>query len=142
MGAPISIQKRINVLSKTKRRCSVCGCKENLTCDHFIPQWTRCVNNEFEILIPMCEKCNSEKDMNFLELSKLKYLPTVYIEMLMRFYDEQSNYLKVYVRKFGSYRTNGKLDVERALLVLKSYDTYIMEHAEDLRWEVLEDYND
>lgn len=138
MSAPISIQRRINVLSKTRRRCAICGRKEGLTCDHFIPQWTRCVGNDFENLVPLCEDCNQEKDCNFLELSKLKYLPDVYIEMLMRYYRENSNYLKKYVRKFGSYRTNGVLDIERALLVLKSYDEYIATHQYELNWEELD----
>lgn len=139
MGATIGIQKRINVLNKTRRRCSICGTKENLTCDHFIPKWTRCVNNDFEDLIPMCESCNQEKDYNFIEISKLKYLPDVYIEMLMRYYDENRGYLKKYVRKFGKFRTGGLLDVEKALLIMSSYDSYISENYEGLRWEDLED---
>ena len=123
------------VYKKSDFRCCICGRKSDLTCDHFIPKWTRIVDNDVDNLIPICGKCNEDKGLNFIELSKLKYLPSLYVEVLMRYYRKNAIFLKKYVREFGSYRTNGKLDVERALLVLKSYDNYLEENKASLDWE-------
>lgn len=135
MGLLIPVHRRIMVYRKTDYRCAICGKGKDLTCDHFIPKWTRIVGDEYENLIPLCEDCNSEKAMNFIELNRLEYLPTLFIDMLMRYYSDIAKYLKKYVRDYGSYRTNSELDVEHALLILGSYDEYIRHH--DLNWEEL-----
>ena len=99
----------MNVYRKTDFKCAICGSTKDLTCDHFIPKWTRIVGDEYENLIPMCDKCNEEKGVNFIELGKLKYLPKVFIDMLMRYYKPLNKYLKKYVKQYGAYRTEGNL---------------------------------
>ena len=126
------------VYKRTEFCCSICGSKNNLTCDHFIPKWTRIVGNDADNLIPICKECNEAKGLQFLELAKLKYLPRLWVELLMRFYSKNRMYLRKYVRDFGYYRTNGMLDVEHAMLVLDSYDSFLEENKESLQWEDLQ----
>lgn len=133
--ALIGTHKRMIVYKKCDFRCCVCGTKVNLTCDHFIPQWTRIVGNDIENLLPMCSTCNFNKGLQFMELAQLKYLPTLYVEELMRYYRNISKYLYKYVRDFAYYRTNGEVDVDKAILILNSYDVYIKEHEKELNWE-------
>lgn len=137
MASIIPVHRRMNVYRKTDFKCAICGSTKDLTCDHFIPKWTRIVGDEYENLIPMCDKCNEEKGVNFIELGKLKYLPKVFIDMLMRYYKPLNKYLKKYVKQYGAYRTEGKLDVEQAMLILNSYDMYIFGNK-DLDWEDIE----
>lgn len=133
--AVIGTHKRMIVYRKSDFRCCVCGTKDGLTCDHFIPQWTRIVGNDTANLLPMCEECNGKKGLQFMELSHLRYLPEVYVQELMRYYMGISKYLYKYVRDFGVYRTNGEIDVDTSVQVLKSYDLYIKEHYKELDWE-------
>lgn len=125
------------VYSKTRGRCAICGGQEDLLCCPFIPAWTRLPVEKFEVLIPLCISCNCSRGHSFLELGQLSYLPSLYIEQLMRYYRENEKYLKQYVRKFGNYRTRGLLDVDRALLVLESYDDWIRNNALEINWEDL-----
>lgn len=126
----ISPHQRMIVYKKSKMRCSMCGTKDNLTCDHFIPKWTRIVGSNTKNLIPLCYDCNNNvKGNTFVELNTLTYLDNYYITELMLFYKDIRLYLKKYIRDFGKYRTNNSLDVDRALLVLKSYDAYLDKHG-------------
>lgn len=133
--ATIGVHKRMIVYKKADFKCCVCGSSDNLTCDHFIPQWTRIVSNDTPNLLPMCEACNSAKGLQFMELAKLKYLPELYVQELMRYYRNISKYLYKYVRDFAHYRTNGEVDVEASLQILDSYQLYIKEHEKELNWE-------
>lgn len=121
------------VLGKTDNKCSICGCKDNLVCDDFIPQWTRVVPS-VDNVIPICDKCGQERGLNFIEIGKLKYLRPLYLEVLMRYYSSNFKYLKMYVRKFGDYRTRGLIDVSYALTVLSSYDEFVENNRDRLNW--------
>lgn len=119
------------VLAKTNGRCSICGKSENLVCIDFIPQWTRVVS-DVDNVIPLCDECRLSRNLDFIELGKLKFLPAFHILSLMKFYDNNSKYVKAYVRKFGGYRTRGLVDIDYALTVLTSYDQYIADNEERL----------
>ena len=131
----IGSHKRMMTYKKTGFKCAICGSTHELECVCFIPEWTRIVSDDYENLIPLCFKCYLERGYNFIELGKLKFLPDTYIQMLMRYYSDIAMYLYKYVRMYGSYRTRGKLDIDRAKLILQSYDLYIEEHSKDLKWE-------
>lgn len=124
------------VYNKTDGRCAICGGYKNIVCTSFIPEWTR-IQNSVDNQIPLCDDCIAQKGFNFIELGKLRYLDKLYIEVLMRYYDSESNYIKAYVRRFGKYRTFGVLDVDYALSVLGSYDEYIRTHHDILDWDKL-----
>lgn len=121
------------VREKTGCKCAICGSTENLVCEEFIPQWTRVVSS-IDNIIPLCDECRIRRGLQFIEIGKLKYLHSLYLEVLMRFYDGNSKYLKMYVRKFGKYRTRGLIDIDYALSILSAYDTYVDEHREELNW--------
>lgn len=127
--------KQKMVYSKTGCRCAICGEWYDLICTCFIPEWTRVADGSYDNLIPLCPECFIKTRYRFIELGSLRYLPEVYIQQLMRYYSEMSDYLRKYVRLYGSYRTGGKLDVDRACLVLSSYDAYIEENKDKLNWE-------
>lgn len=131
----IGSHKRMIVYKKTDFRCAKCGSSANLTCTCFIPEWTRIVGDNTDNIIPLCDKCRLKKGMNFMELGELVYLPKLYIDLLMRYYMTIDKYLHKYVREFGKYRTNGRVDVTYALQVLSSYDGYIKDN--DIHWENL-----
>lgn len=133
--AVIGTHKRMIVYRKCDFSCCVCGSKYDLTCDHFIPQWTRIVGNDTDNLLPMCDECNGKKGLQFMELSHLRYLPEAHLQALMRYYRNISKYLYKYIRDFGKYRTNGEVDIDKSIQVLQSYDLYIKEHYADLDWE-------
>lgn len=121
------------IKEKTGHRCAICGSTKNLVCEDFIPSWTRVVphiDNE----IPLCDECRINRGLQFIEIGKLKYLRPLYLEALMRFYRSNDKYLKMYVRKFGEYRTRGLIDVSYALTVLSSYDAYVESNKERLDW--------
>lgn len=124
------------VYGKTNGKCCLCGSEHNIVCTGFIPEWTRVVLS-LDNAIPICDDCRFKRQFDFIELGKLKYLNEMYIEMLMRFYRGERKYIKTYVRRFGSYRTRGKLDVDYALTVLSSYDEYISMNEKKLDWENL-----
>lgn len=124
------------VYGKTGGRCAICGVDKNIVCTSFIPEWTR-IQNSVDNQIPLCDSCIAQRKFNFIEIGKLKYLDNLYIEVLMRYYSGESNYIKAYVRRFGKYRTFGSLDVDYALSVLGSYDEYIKTHEDSLNWEKL-----
>lgn len=119
------------VRSKTGCRCAMCGSTKNLVCVDFIPPWTR-VEPTIENVIPLCNDCMLLRSMQFIEIGKLQYLDKKHINELMRFYRNNNKYLKLYVRRFGHYRTRGLIDIEYALRILSSYDAYIEEHSEQL----------
>lgn len=119
---------------KTDGKCAICGREDCVICTGFIPRWTR-VRFSLDNVIPLCDECRLARSFNFIELGKLTYLNRTYVEQLMRFYRGESKYLKIYTRKFGSYRTGGLLDVDYSLSVLNSYDEYIRMHQSDLDWE-------
>lgn len=123
------------VLNKTGKRCSICGCKENIVCSDFIPAWTRVVNN-IDNQIPLCDACREERGLQFIELGKLKFLDETYLQAAMRFYRSNDKYLKYYVRRFGEYRSRGLIEIDHAMMILSSYDAYVDEHYDELNWEV------
>ena len=122
------------VYNKTESRCAVCGSNKNLTCTCFIPYWTR-VPYSIDNMIPLCDLCRESRGYNFIELGKLKYLDKLSTQALMRFYSQQDKYLRIYVKRFGSYRTAGSLDIDYALRVLSSYDVYLETNKDELNWE-------
>lgn len=115
------------VCAKTDGRCSICGVKDNLVFVSFIPAWTRASSKEVKASIPLCTDCYLRTRYSFIELGQLKYLPKLYIDELMTGYKPIAQYLYKYVRLYGVQRTNGKLDVDKALLTLYSYNEYIKE---------------
>ena len=131
----IGSHKRRIVYKKTDFRCSICGSKENLVCCGFIPTWTRIVGTDTENIIPLCDSCFQKRGCDFIELGKLKFLPDVYIEQIMRYYNGLAKYLKRYVVLYGAIRTRNILDVDKALVVLESYNIWISEHKDSLNWE-------
>lgn len=124
------------VYGKTDGRCALCGETENLTCTGFIPTWTR-IPYSIDNMIPLCDTCRESRGYSFIEIGKLRYLDTLYIQSAMRFYSHEDKYLRMYVRRFGQYRTVGKLDTDYALQVLSSYDEYLRTHKDELDWESL-----
>lgn len=133
----ISPQKRERVYLKTDCRCAICGKRDKLICSSFIPEWTRIVDASVDNMIPLCEDCFINTRYKLIELGSLRYLPDVFIQQLMRYYKPIANYLYKYIRMYGSYRTSNKLDVDKSVLILSSYDTYIKEHKDKLDWENL-----
>lgn len=119
------------VLRKTGNKCAICGCTNNLSCMDFIPLWTR-IQPTIDNSIPLCADCIAERGMNFIELGKLKYVPQSTVFELMKVYQANDKYLKFYVRKFGTYRTRGLINVNRALLVLQSYDEFVYNNWPDI----------
>lgn len=120
--------------AKTDGRCAICGESEDTVCTGFIPTWTR-VPFSLDNVIPLCDKCRLQRKFDFIELGKLVFLSELGKQQLMRFYRDNSKYLKMYVRKFGRYRTGNQLDINYALLVLSSYDMFIIDHSKELDWE-------
>lgn len=125
MGIKISLNKRSKVYRKAAGRCAMCGSTEDLTCDHFIPYWTRIVSGDERNLIPLCENCNHNKDYDFVYLNSLLYLDNYQKRRLMLFYKEIRLYLRKYVKEFGKLRTNNLLDIDKTMMILKSYDAYL-----------------
>lgn len=134
----ISPLKRKQVLQKTNCKCAICGSESNLTCTPFIPSWTRITDDSYESLIPLCNDCFISTRYKFIELGSLRYLPDVYIQMLMRWYMPNANYLYKYVRMYGAYRTNNKLNIDQAVLVLSTYDLFIKDKLDDIIWESID----
>ena len=131
----LNAYKKMIVMKKTQGRCSICGSEENVKPHYFVPDWTRIVGDDLDNIIPLCENCEARRELNFIEVGRLKYLPDVHIEQLMRYYKTISKYLHKYVRLYGEYRTNGKLDVSKALLTLDSYEQFINEDVNKFKWE-------
>lgn len=121
----LSKSKRDKIYSKTSYRCSCCGSYQKLTVDHFIPKWTRIVRYDIDNLIPMCEDCQEKKGCNFIALNELRFLSQIQKHKLMQYYQTKAKYLKKYVSQFGEFRTDGLLDVDRAKMILRSYDVYV-----------------
>lgn len=135
--AIIGSHKRMLVYKKTDFKCAICGSTHTLDAVPFIPTWTRLPATEVSQLIPLCDECVKEVGINFIELGKLRYLPELYIEQLMNEYKHNSKYLRKYVHTYGSYRTGRKLDVDKALAVLGSYDNYIHDYWDYIDWDNL-----
>lgn len=133
----ISPHKRNRVYLKTNHRCSICGSEKDLVCTCFIPEWTRIVDTSTDNMIPLCSKCFADTRYKLIEIGSLRYLPDIFVQQLMRYYKHIANYLYKYVRMYGSYRTNNKLNIEQSCLILNSYDEYIKEHKDELDWENL-----
>lgn len=133
----IGSHKRMLVYKKTDFRCAICGFRHQLDCSPFIPTWTRIPSTEVKQLIPLCTHCQQEVDINFIELGKLRYLPELYVEELMREYESYNKYLRKYTKSYGAYRTGKKLDVAKALITLDSYDQYLENNKSELNWESL-----
>lgn len=133
----IGSHKRMIVYNKTGKKCSMCGCKDNLTCVCFIPEWTRIVETDTENLIPLCDECRIKRGKNFIEIGSLRFLPEIYIEQLLRYYKSIALYLYKYVHLYGKQRTNGLVDIDRVLLIMQSYDNLLKEKKEEIDWEHL-----
>ena len=133
----ISPQKQKLAKYKTACRCAICGERNDLVVTGFIPEWTRIVGQYTDKLIPLCNNCFINTRYKFIELGSLRYLPEVFIQQLMRYYKPIAGYLYKYIYMYGKYRTNNMLDVDKACLVLSSYDVYIQEHEDELNWEDL-----
>ena len=133
----IGSHKRMLVYKKTDFRCSICGSRKHLDCSPFIPTWTRIQSTNVQQLIPLCEKCQSVIGVDYIELGQLKYLPELYIEELMREYKTLNKYLRKYTKSYGEYRTGKRLNVDRAMLTLDSYDEYLTNNKNELDWESL-----
>lgn len=131
----ISPHKQKLAKYKTACRCAICGEEHDLIVTGFIPEWTRITNQDVDNLIPLCDKCFNDTRYKFIELGSLRYLPTLFIQQLMRYYRPIAGYLYKYVRMYGDYRTNHMLNVDEACLILSSYDIYIQEHEKELNWE-------
>lgn len=133
----VGSHKRMLVYKKTNFKCSCCGSSKDLMCACFIPEWTRIVDDSIDNLIPLCLDCYLNRKCDFIELGHLRYLPKLYIQQLVRYYKSISKYLYKYVRMYGYYRTSGKIDVDKNILILSSYDSYYEENKDELKWENL-----
>lgn len=129
----INSYKKMIVSKKTDGKCSMCGSTDNISCECFIPEWTRIIKDDYDNLIPLCDECRLSRGYNFIEIGSLKYLPELCIEQLLRYYRHISMYLYKYVRLYGKFRTNGKLDIDRSILIMESYDHLIK--SKDIDWE-------
>lgn len=120
------------IRTKTHGKCSCCG-KEHEYLDYtcFFPMWTR-VEKSIDNYIPICPKCLAQRGLEFLELSKVPYLTKEALYALMLFYVDNSKYLKYYTKRFGKYRTNGIIDIDRALTVLGTYDVWVDNNSKEL----------
>ena len=90
-----------------------------------IAKCTRIVGYDIDNLIPMCEDCQEKKGCNFIALNELRFLSQIQKHKLMQYYQTKAKYLKKYVSQFGEFRTDGLLDVDRAKMILRSYDVYV-----------------
>ncbi len=120
----LGMQSLRKIRAKTDNRCAICGKQGELGCVPFIPQWTR-VNTDIRNYIPMCDDCIIDRKMQFVEIGKLKYLKDESISELMSFYNTNAKFIKEYTRRFGKQRTMGLVDIDYALRILSSYDTFI-----------------
>lgn len=132
----IGSHKRWIVYNKTDFKCSICGSKKDLECTCFIPEWTR-IGDDVDNIIPLCSNCLIKRGVHLIELGKLKYLPRLHVEVLMRFYHANRKYLYKYIRLFGYSRTRGLLDVDNSINTLSSYDLWLESNPECLNWDKL-----
>lgn len=94
------IIKRQNILSKSGGICAHCGVELTLktfTVDHYIPR-SKGGQSTMDNLIPLCSKCNSDKDSKILEpLIAYPYINIKYENELIRLYN-------IYHNKVGEKR--------------------------------------
>lgn len=124
----LSEDNLVHIYHKTTGRCALCGSIYNLHCVKFIPDWTR-VDNSSANMILMCDECSERRGYNFIELGRLNYVTKTAKDELMIYYLSYKNYLRKYVRLYGEYRTQHKLNIDAAMLSMKSYDAYIAEEG-------------
>ncbi len=94
------IIKRQNILNKSGGICAHCGVELTLktfTVDHYIPR-SKGGSSTMDNLIPLCSKCNSDKDSKILEpLIAYPYINIKYENELIRLYN-------IYHNKVGEKR--------------------------------------
>lgn len=94
------IIKRQKILNKSGGICAHCGVELTLktfTVDHYIPR-SKCGQSTMDNLIPLCEKCNLDKDNKILEpLVAYPYINIKYENELTRLYN-------IYCNKVGEKR--------------------------------------
>ena len=134
----ISPRKYLNTLKKTDNKCCICGCDdESVKPTTFIPEWTRVDYLNKDNLIPMCGNCQNVHYGNFIELGKLEFLPTIYLQSTLRYYIDWSKYLYKYVYLFSETRCSGTQSKQEIINIILSYDEYVKSHKADLDWESL-----
>ena len=94
------IIKRQKILNKSGGICAHCGVELTLktfTVDHYIPR-SKGGSSTMDNLIPLCSKCNSDKDSKILEpLIAYPYINIKYENELIRLYN-------IYHNKVGEKR--------------------------------------
>lgn len=131
----LSKYKQKIVYQKTNNVCAICGCTHELTAVCFIPEWTRIVQGEIDNMIPLCDECREKRGLNFIELGRLRYLPELYIQQLMRYYQSIYKYLYKYVKMYAEYRTNNLVSSDECITIMASYNHYCKLHEDELNWE-------
>ena len=67
----ISKNKRTQTYERDNYTCQICGCKKDLTIDHFIPL-SKGGGNDINNLWTLCEACNREKADKIYDNKKFK----------------------------------------------------------------------
>ena len=120
----LPIKKTEKIKMRSNHRCVICGSYSNTSLVCFIPSWTNCEKNNVENRILLCQSCIANKGYKFLEIGQMQYLPTRYINKLIRLYYPNKELLKKYVTTWGVLKTNNEIVISQTLQILKSYDLY------------------
>lgn len=133
----ISPHRHVCIMNKTNGKCSICHSDNKVTPATFIPQWTRVDFSNRDNLIPLCENCRKHYYSSFIELDKLKGLPLLHKESLMRFYMGWSKYLYKYVIMFNDVRNVGPQSTDEIIDIINEYNKFIRTNKDSLNWESL-----
>ena len=136
--ASFDIIKRQKVLNKTNGICAHCGLELNLktfTVDHYIPKSKGGVST-IDNLIPLCEKCNVNKDNKILEpLVAYPYINIKYENDLIRLYNIYCNKIE---QKEQKEQKSNKQQAEQKIDKTENYlDLSSIEIAEDMNKYIL-----
>lgn len=107
--------------------CVFCG-SQDVTEVPFIPSWTH-MGRDKDNLICCCDACKSIYKDKLIEIGSMKYIRKIYLNKLMMYYHSIAGYLYKYIKLYGNYKVKD-LDVNKSLLILKSYDQYISDNLE------------
>lgn len=133
------IIKRQNILNKSGGICAHCGVELTLktfTVDHYIPR-SKGGSSTMDNLIPLCSKCNSDKDSKILEpLIAYPYINIKYENELIRLYNIYHN--KVGEKRAKERRARAEQQAEQESDKTKDYlDLSNIEIAEDTNKSIL-----
>lgn len=120
----LPIRKVEKIKMRSNYRCVMCGSYSKVSLSYFIPSWTNCEKSNLENRILLCQKCIAKRGSNFIELNQIQFLPTKYINRLVRLYYPHKDILKKYVSTWGVLKTDNDIVIPQTLKILKSYDLY------------------